>query len=1358
MSAIAALKGYRTQFLYSLHYILSTLSNDFIYRLEGEEDLDILDPTGRVLYAIQLKNLNNTITLSDILSENKTSFIRRFIANYPDAVPILVSYGKISDDLKNWEKQGNSVSDKEKGTLKKYKLTLEQWKLVKAKVQFNEIEEEAIAEEINKMMKDSFALIDPIPTTGYLLNWLQTIAEKQIPISKKEFLSKIEDFGLYLTERIAIEEQYGLITTPLHKVSTSDINVELLEKEFYNATVTKYQHILLELDVSRETYLEQINIGLATHNVAIIKGASGQGKTALIYKYVYRYLHNQLAFEIKVQTDPIISQKSIKAIASISKSLEIPVAFVINVQPNNTEWLKIVKETAHLKHIKFLIAVRNEDWYRATATGVEFEHIEIDLKLSKEEAEIIYSQLDERNKIGHFTDFEEAWIRNGSNAPLLEFVYSITQGDSLYNKLNQQVQQILLEDGLTNNPQIDFLRTVSLADAFGAKIDVNKLDTDTDYHFIIKKLEDEYLIRKSPDKKSIQGLHIVRSQILVNILFDNYSTQKEIHAIRSIPLVVPEDLYLYLLQLLNLGILQPAELLSKLNDLAGKHWSIYASLLKVFIWIGIKEFVESNRTIIDKCRGMYGDGWFMLLDFHFGTNFDREELLNLLMIDKEKKASVDELNARLSDKSDVFIPVENFVNRAKFPLMQPISAFEWKCFGEILFWLKHIPNTKESIQPFSEKAFEYAFETCDIESLAKLMLGMYYYSSELNNIRRKFAHYFIDKVKNEYDILYISVEDADINIHFIIDVLNSNNKRASNDFAVGVLTLLRSAFPDKIKFSSQGYGHKLSTYLIDYDETNRSISIDNLPLREWVDINACFIKLYEYSDRPISWVEYCNELSKWEQITSERINQFNTAFRQLLKERTTYEPVTPILSMIGARHSNNIKAPQSISDALGIDKSSVDDKVSSANASRQNSKENFSALLRENKMYSLLQDKYLSVFKSQSAFQTDIENFIFQSAQTLASRIKKQLNSEHIHDEHIERLSQINLFNAIENLKEYNQLYKTNFNGIDKNHPTEIDANNLFITATLWKDYLTNNPKGEHSANRINRLKNDFEYRLIKECKKVSKENPFKIVYKNNKQTNFKPILIIDSRSPILSFIGMETAYNIVHTAIANPEYTSLKYLMLQVWFSNFYFIQTIEGKSINNLWIEMRLYNLQEKSFTELINISFITQTIDSEILKNLEIESWATMFPALQEINIAAEAYSKLTLLVDHFYDLRFFDNIELEQSDHEKLQEYINKVGIEIKESFQKVLDSLAAWLNMFPINEDIYLINEEEQRYFIALMNVSDNIFPQPKGDEENYELVLNMNIMQGWIDRLKVCSENWGIFILLLYGKYINRYK
>ena len=489
MSAIAALRGYRTQFLYSLHYILSSLSKDLVFRLEGQEDLDILDSSGQLLYAIQLKNLGKPITLSDILSENKTSFIKRFLAKYPDAIAILVSYGEVSQELKNWRYHKDTISEKEKSTLKKFNITADELKLVKSKTQFIEICEDKIAEEIEKLIKSNFPVVDPIPTIGFLLNWLQFIAEKQQPITTRDFYSKIQDFAIYITGRIAIHNQYGLVLKPLHKVSTVNADQTLLEKEFYNATLTRYEHILLGLDVNREKHLETINDDLKKHNIIILKGASGQGKTALLYGYVHNYANDWLSYELNIQQDPVTTQQSIQAIASISKKLEVPTIFVINVNPNSTDWLQIIKESAHLNHIRFLVAIRNEDWYRASAVGVEFEHKEIDLSLSKEEAEIIYTKLNERNKITHFTDFEQAWIQIGDDAPLLEFVYSITQGNSLQNKLKQQIQQLRNESDQGRNPQIEFLRIVSLADSLGAKIDVSKLDSNIDYQFIIEKLE-----------------------------------------------------------------------------------------------------------------------------------------------------------------------------------------------------------------------------------------------------------------------------------------------------------------------------------------------------------------------------------------------------------------------------------------------------------------------------------------------------------------------------------------------------------------------------------------------------------------------------------------------------------------------------------------------------------------------------------------------------------------------------------------------------------------------------------------------------------------------------------------------------
>ena len=1343
MSAIAALRGYRTQFLYSLHYILSSLSKELIFRLEGEEDLDILDGSGQLLYAIQLKNLGKPITLSDILSEHKTSFIKRFLAKYSDATPILVSYGEVSQELKNWRNHKDSISEKEKSTLKKYKITADEWKLVKSKAQFVEISEEEIAEEIEKLIKSNFPEVDPIPTIGFLLNWLQFIAEKQQPINTKDFYSKIQDFAIYLTERIAVYNQYGVVIKPLHKVSTDNTNQTLLEKEFYNATLTRYEHILLGLDVNREKHLKTMNDEIKKHNIIILKGASGQGKTALLYSYVHSYVNDCLCYELNIQQDPVITQQSIQAIASISKKLGIPTVFVINVNPNSTDWLQIIKESAHLNHIRFLVAIRNEDWYKASAIGVEFEYKEIDLSLSKEEAYIIYTRLNERNKVTHFTDFEQAWIQIGDDALLLEFVYFITQGNSLQKKLKQQIQELRFEIDQGRNPQIDFLRIVCLADSLGAKIDVTKLDSNIDYQFIIERLENEYLVKKSLDKKYIQGLHLIRSQKLVEILFDEFTSYKKEYAYKCIPLIEEKDLYLFLLQMFHFEILKPNQFIADLNDkVVVRNWSVYTSILKSFIWLGSKYYVERNRKVIDECKKDFGDGWIVVVDFMFGSNYDKNTILDLLKVDDERREKINEINRRLLPNQNVFNLAFEVINKLDFSEEIPSTTFEWKSFGEALFWLKNIPNTKEKLPLFDEDNFKTAFKKMDSKSLSKLMLGMYSYSEELDMIRKKNVGIFIEQIKKEFDVIHLSVDENEVNVHYTIDILKNDVERSTNDFIVGILEIIRTALPDKKQFNSQGYGHRLQTLAIDYDDTHKTMPIENMPLEEWVNINSSIIKLYEYQLRPEDWNEFRNQLNQWELIIKEKINEFNTSFEKLFKGSVNYTPLVPIMQNMIFKRSESVKEPKSITEPLGI----------YGGKKRGTSNEN-----EREKRNQKLQSKYELFFKSVSDFKGDIESFIQQSAETVYSKVKLKNDEQHIHDENTERLSQINLYNAIDKLQVYNSQYNNILGNLDNVHHSKIESNTLFTIASIWKDFLNNNFKGERSAKRIFKLKSDFENKIIKDFKQASKSNSFSFRYINDKTTDNKPIILIDGESPFWMLMGYKEAYQIIQQTIDNPEYTSLKYMMLQVWFSNFYFIQTIQKKSLNNQWNEVRLYNIKDKLFEELSLINSIPQPIEAKIIENLNIEGWSNLYPEFNDITKATEAYGKVLLLTDHFYDLRMFDKIELTESDTEKLQKYMQKIGLELQNSFQRVLDSLVVWMDMFPFDEDSYIDNEEEQEYFKAMMNIKDHFFPEPKRDKDDYHLVMNMEMISIWVERLKVCTESWGIFILLLYGKYVSKY-
>jgi hypothetical protein len=1319
MSAISALKGYRTQFLYSLYYIVSHSANDYRFRLEGEEDLDILDKQGDLLFAIQVKNLTKTVSLSEILAEQKTSFLKRFLNKYSTAIPMLVSFGSIASELKNWNSHKDTISSSEKGIIKKYQLTEPQWQLIKTKTEFIEVNEENVIEEILDLLKIQYPFIAPIPTAEYLLYWLQVTAERQISITTAELFSKIEEFGLYLTQRNAIAEQYGLVLKPMHKTSLNNVNIDILKEEFYYGTNTRYEHILLNIDVQREKFLEQIQKFYTQTNVVIIKGASGQGKSTLAYRYAYEYAPDTLLYELDVQQDFIATQKSIQAISSIAQNLNTPVLFLVHVTTNTTEWVKIVKESNHHNFVRFLITIRNEDWFKATATGINFLHNEVELSLSKTEAEIIFNHLNQKKQVLHYADFEEAWIKIGTDVPMLEFIYSITQGDSLRNRLQQQVRQIESEDNYNNNvKQSELLRLVSLADFFGARIDVSKINKHANLQFTIERFEKEYLIKKSGDKKYISGLHFVRSEILTNILFDEFINAKKEYALKCLSVIADEDVYTFLLQGFAKSIMHPNNIIDKLNQQFSLSWPFYNGIQKSLIWFGVKDYINSNKSTLDECYNNYGDAWIMMMNIYHAGTLNTQNLLESLSLGDKIKNAANDFNSKLSDLGDVYKYATLLFDKVKLPSSEPFSSLDWSSFGQLLFWLKQIPNKAEAVIPIPENKFEEAFLSIEIESLSKLMLGMFHYSEYFNSIRIKLAPHFIKRLQERFKIAHILFED-EISVHFIVDVQNANNESSFHNLVLDIIDLLRDAYPDKQKFNTQGHGHRLQMIPLLYDETEKGISKANLPLDEWVSINATTNKLFEFSKRPKDWHEYHEILDAWEDKINRLITEFNTAFESYFQNKNDndYRALIPILPNAEFSDSGSIKEPQCITDPLGIyfDTKKKPDKPG------------------ENNSVSLLKTKYEKFFKSQRDFKTAIENFILQSGKTLLSRMDKIINPESEANNDFEHLSQTNLFDAVQKHLIYSEQKIAAFKNLELVNPSQINTNALLTTATLWKDFLNGNKKkvinGSRNYSRIYQLRYAFEARIAKGCKIASKNINFNIKYINNGSTNHKPILLINSTNPALSVWGFKDAYNVVKEAVACPDYTSLKYLMLQTWFSHFYIIQLTDGNTINGQWNQVPLYLFKEKTFDELAIYNAVPKTIDATIAKNLTIKNWNEIYPKIDEIQKLSEAFMKMRALAEHLHDLKYFEGIEMNETGMSIFNDHVKTTGNELQKSFQNVLDAFTDLLDLFPFDENKLESDELEQEYWRTFIAIKDSIFPTITSIVVN-ELMENIHSNQG----------------------------
>ncbi|NIJ52463.1 hypothetical protein [Dyadobacter arcticus] len=1338
MSATAALKGYRTQFLYSLHYILSNQDKNYQYRLEGEEDLDILNDQGDLLIAIQVKNLNRVLIPSDLVNDKRTSFLRRYVDRYPGSLPRLVSFGPISPEVKSIRESGSS---KIKNVVAA-SFTQSQWQLVKEKIDFIEVEEGTLIDEILSNLR-GYKQIDPVPTAENLLYWLQVTAEKQVVITSRDVFDKIESIAVYLSERIAIKDRYGIYFKPLHLSDLSSLDSELLKEEFYNGTSARYEHIQLGLDVRRLNLLDQIHEQFKYENTVILHGASGQGKSSLAYRYVFDNTPNSLIYELNVQQDPINTVESIVAMNSIVKSLEVSLIFIINVAPNTTSWLRIVHTFKNNKSVKFLITIRNEDWYRASTSGIEFSFSKIELILSREEAEQIYGLLEGKLGIRKYLNFTELWIELGNEVPLLELVYSIVQGDSLKNRLRQQISNIAGDENSNGGleGQIHFLRIISLISAFDGHIDAGKIKKYPNILFIVEKFEREYLIKNDSSAKLLTGLHPVRSRILCELLFDNFSAEKRDFIRPSLQYIYDFDVFSFLIQSFFEQLIEPEDVLGILKDLQSIGWVYYQSVSSAFIWKGVYDYLLINKGLLYTVVDRFGDAWYMLVDLYHGNTYNPQTVLEFFVNGRQDLLEfINDVNSRLTDKNEVFVYCSKLFDSVSVPQIIPQTENDWRAFGEVLFWSGNVPNSSNKGIAVRESDFAVAFSEIGLETLAKLMLGMYYYSPNLNTIREKLAVTFTNRLRRQFNILLLTIDD-EVSVNILYDFLRDKDSLMSqHQGIVNILEILRNAFPDKSKFRTQSHGHRLSTVPLDFDDSRKEVSVTSLPLSEWVNINATTRRLIEFELRPEGWREFIDELLTWESEVMKILKNFERSILSF-KKNGEYSAIIPIIDQASYKSGRVLKIPRVVSDKFGLP-TSMKSKLTDSGEQKER----------------IFNDIYQGFLTAHAEFRSSIENFISQSGSTIYSFSKRKINSSYEDDKQSLYLSIINLYSACEKNIEYQKQKQKYFGHLVNGQDRPIQTDYLHLIATLWKTAVSaiesGDPKRILASEGITSLHEDFEVRLKWAFKSIVKSTGVSFRYLRGPNNN-GAIFILSADTSTSYFLALAEYYNALHNIVSLVKFQSLKYLMFESKFSSFSFLPIVKGYSLDNKWHVFPLHVVKDKTFNTIGIHNVLSTDIEAQFIIKLKLMSWEEVHVKFVDLRTLKSEFASVLFLLDHLKDLKFFDENELDQEGLTTFQNHICGVGGKIQRSFQFVIDTLTEIINAYPLDRELYLVNEFEQKYWEYMFEIHRNIYPTGDSNPGNFELTLNVEMLGEWYDRLHKLFPTWGILTSMIHTKLVE---
>src|ERR1700733_5226359 len=754
----ATYRGYRRQALYALSRLFDeALGEDLIVQPEGVEDLAIFDKRGDLIEVVQVKDHSSNLTASSF----KPFFYER-ISEYcaPESrVSVRVaSFGPIGPELeaalkgdsrakaqlvKAIARPSRAKRTKDDGTPEatgEPGLAPGQATQILERLMLEPVTEAALTQRILDSLASSVVGVSPHDGFDLLMWWMLTSAESQRLITRQDALKKLTQVGKFLEGRAAFNAEWFRSIVPLDDSALPPPEAQdKLMDECYRGARVRFEHIVADVDGHRTEPLTQIHQAFFASNVVVIHSASGQGKTTLALRYLKELAPASFRLQLHAAESLTHARQMAFAIREHTDAIAVPTLVFVDVRPGDGHWVEVVRELLSQPLIRVLVAIREEDWQRANVSAADFLFSEVDLTFDEDEGRSIYGCLRERLPATRHIDFEEAWSNFGSRKTLLEFVYFVTQSETLANRIKSQVTafQEEVRVGRATSNEESLLRLVAVASEYEARLDLMRTmekcviasPTAT-----LRRFEDEYLIRTSDNGRLLDGFHAIRSGILTECLTDpGLFTWQEI-ASRALPLIDEGDLEAFLLCAFSRRPSATRALLDTLHGFEPLTWLGVCGVLKSLMWLGLSEYWNENRALVDEVFAEHSDGWYLLLDWDVARvagsrGFNAFEYLGPDW--SHAAAQSEQLRARQTDISHIFNHARDWLNSRQGLAAEPTGEHDWTSLSEVMFWCGHLRISSPLASKIRSETISVATERLPLYRVAEFVRGVREESTEI---------------------------------------------------------------------------------------------------------------------------------------------------------------------------------------------------------------------------------------------------------------------------------------------------------------------------------------------------------------------------------------------------------------------------------------------------------------------------------------------------------------------------------------------------------------------------------------------------------------------------------------------------
>jgi len=757
-------------------------------------------------------------------------------------------------------------------------------------LRFERISNDDLVQRVEQGIVRAFGLTQPNSDLYYLVltaRFLEIAAERG-----QVRASDLQQIRLSIEETLAM----GPVNPAIQQgwIEPLRFEAESYPEDYYEGKNARSGHILAGLDVRRPIWEDRIDQALHRSRLCVIRASSGQGKSTLLYRYAYEHFHPETALLVRSVGDESMVGP-IKQVIEARMKLGLPVlVFIDNVGPGLRAWHHLVSQLSG-HPIMFLVTMREEDWYRYSASTSGMTAEVVTPVLSIDEAKQIYGAFRQRGKVAAGVPSAEwAYEQVSDQKLLIEFTYLITHGEMLADRLHDQVDafQRLGED----RAKAQVLRLVSVAQAYGARVPLNGILREVaftgDPDATLTSLEREYVLFRDGE---CEGLHLVRSRHLVPLL--HRILPVEMTMSQLIQMLEGDDLESFISNAFADEAVDHAVLMKALVERSSREPLGFANRVAAALFRASEEhYYHQHEHLFDSAFQDIGsagvsilcwatvpvkasDAWDTLTK-DFGDKFPN---LTVLADLAAKFATRDaaprfeseylrECTANLSYEClDGFSEIAGFLGWCGFAnadasrLVDVIAVTDWR---QHLYHAnaEHAGNFLEALSQFAPTSYKQLLLT----EKAKL----------------------IEYYKLVSDTLLVAEQGTDLYIEFVVD--ETPGSSTPNDQAVARLGILAGFFPMYEHYRSSGLFASTFGMTHPVNDTEKNLS------RKWLRLQEDAARNHTYME--VVQEHYaCASVFEWQEQWFLLRNDLLGLVRQLIEfYRDLYRPSTPAVDALNA--------------------------------------------------------------------------------------------------------------------------------------------------------------------------------------------------------------------------------------------------------------------------------------------------------------------------------------------------------------------------------------------------------------------------------------------------------------------------